>query len=483
MIRIKFTIVSILLLQCFQAQTVMQTFSDVFKSQLLEEYQVNASGEKHGWYKGYGSNGIVKEKATFKRGRYDGLYQFYDVTTGRAIIQEEITYKEGVKNGPYKLYSMDEFHVVEEQGNYINNFKEGVWISIKLVSKDYPPGFTHSKMTFTLVNGEIQNASSKSYYYNSGKLFKEAVDFKNGFMATEYSPSGSIFKKEYYSNQDYPDSVYSYFENGKVARIEVLYREGVFTFRKDIRYSPDGKLIQKKIEKGNELIEYEGYNEDGSKNEAMLEYEEQKRKEQQWKQKELTERNAANAKRSQESIEVFNKAIARGNEHYDKQEYDKAKNEFGMAKRMNQNSAKSDSVFMKHYNSQIGGLNWKISSVDSLTFGDSQEFYRVKTEVDAQNSEIDSRRALINTNRVISENNKEGSTTSVYAKGKLAYDYLIDSRKRQRDYKLKLKEGDLLLNYLTSWNTCISQPSKALNKKLEILTEPQDIINIIQNSK
>jgi antitoxin component YwqK of YwqJK toxin-antitoxin module len=264
------------------SQQVKKTYYDYGRTSIKEEFQINAMGEKHGWYKSYNGSGIIVEKATFKNGELDGLYQFFNTETGKAILSREAHYKNNLKQGLYKSYSIDAYHIVEEQGNYVNDVKEGLWFTIIKIPDEDTPGYSFSKTTYTFEGGNNLGNSNKWYYHPSGKLYKEVISKNDLLIAQEYYPEGKLMLQEYLSQRGSTDSTKTFYTNGKLRKEYFWGYINNIQYEKDIRYNFDGSLLQKVIKVDGVLTEYAGYNEDGSKDDFMIKFEtarEKKKKE------------------------------------------------------------------------------------------------------------------------------------------------------------------------------------------------------------
>ena len=67
-------------------------------------YRVDENGIEQGPYEEYHDNGRLKEKCTYKDGKYDGPYEsYYD----NGQLWEKCTYKDGKYDGPYEEYYED----------------------------------------------------------------------------------------------------------------------------------------------------------------------------------------------------------------------------------------------------------------------------------------------------------------------------------------------------------------------------------------
>ena len=105
---------------------------------------------------------ILGETFNYERGVQTGTHVVYTKSGDREI---EETLDNGKKNGPYKRYSGNK---IVEEGNYVNNEKEGEWTTLN----------SSEKITQNFSKGKLNGASKK---YNNDVLV-ETGQFMNGLM-------------------------------------------------------------------------------------------------------------------------------------------------------------------------------------------------------------------------------------------------------------------------------------------------------------
>jgi antitoxin component YwqK of YwqJK toxin-antitoxin module len=145
---------------------------------------------------------ILRETFTYARGVQTGTHVVY-TKSGEKDVEE--TLDNGKKNGPYKRYSGSK---IVEEGNYVNNEKEGVWTTLN----------SSEKITQNFSKGKLNGASKK---YNNDVLV-ETGQFMNGLMTGVwkfYYLNGKIKGEGSFTNGDGGNS-------GKASGIPKNGREG-----------------------------------------------------------------------------------------------------------------------------------------------------------------------------------------------------------------------------------------------------------------
>lgn len=237
--------IALLLVGCMvtKAQQIQKTFYDFKKTQIKEEYQVNAAGEKNGTYKGYNEKGVVVEEATFKNGQLNGVYKKYTTYAGKREIAQSETYLNGLLDGPATYYG--ENNLVLKSGNYKSDKKDGKWIMLdkytnyNIKNPAELKGCEWIKSEVTYANGEpSMNGKVTVYYYPSMKV-RSTQEYTNGKKSGEhywYFPNGKteayykydenekyLNKKTYYYNGQVWEDMY--WENGQFIT-EGYYEDG-----------------------------------------------------------------------------------------------------------------------------------------------------------------------------------------------------------------------------------------------------------------
>ncbi len=230
-------------------QTVKKEFYDFKKTKIMAEYQVNAAGEKNGWFKGYNENGVVVEEAMFKNGQLNGVYKKYSTNSGKREITQSETYKDGVLNGAAQYYgTMDNKPFVQKEGNFLDGERNGKWLIIKPTP-----------------NYNIKEEEKKGCEY-----VKEEVEYQKGNEVSPpdgkrtiyYFPSGKVRCEEEYTNGIKTGQHKWYYPNGKL-EAEYIYDGQTKKYLKKKTYYTNGQLWEDfDWSSGKEVLM--DYNEDGS---------------------------------------------------------------------------------------------------------------------------------------------------------------------------------------------------------------------------
>lgn len=98
-------IFSSLSISVFSQKVVKEFYDPWTKTKLMAEYQVNTSGEKHGWFKGYDQQGVLILENNYKNNLYNGLNKEFTTVYGKRVIASEKNYLNGLLHGEYKEYA------------------------------------------------------------------------------------------------------------------------------------------------------------------------------------------------------------------------------------------------------------------------------------------------------------------------------------------------------------------------------------------
>lgn len=131
-----------------------------------------------------------------------------------------------------------------EEGNYVNNRKEGLW------KKYYPTGILRSEITYK------NNRPSGAYaiYYSNGQIEEKSnwVRNKNIGEFKRFYPNGEPQQEFFFADNGKRNGVQKYYyENGQLA-LEVNIRNGKEEGEMR-RYYENGKLSETKVMSGGEL--------------------------------------------------------------------------------------------------------------------------------------------------------------------------------------------------------------------------------------
>jgi antitoxin component YwqK of YwqJK toxin-antitoxin module len=256
---------------------------------------------------------ILGETFNYERGVQTGTHVVYTKSGDKEI---EETLDNGKKNGPYKRYSGNK---IIEEGNYVNNEKEGVWTTLnssEKITQNYSKGklngaskkynndvlvetgqFMNGLMTgvwkFYYLNGKIKGEGSFTngdggdlgstgipkngrdgkwvlYYENGNK--EQEFNYQSGLLegvVITYHDNGNVSTRCNYINGK-PEGECFHFYNGGQKQYNILYlngaKEGVFT-----EYFENGKIKRTGQHKNNKLHgSFKNYSDNGN---LILEYE------------------------------------------------------------------------------------------------------------------------------------------------------------------------------------------------------------------
>ncbi len=168
--------VSILTLSCDHQPNLKITKDD--QGRIIESYEINEAGQKHGVYKAFNASGTLIEEAIYADGKLNGYRRLYR-EDGSIEIEEH--YQHDTSHGPYTVY-------------YQSGAQE--------ISTDY----TQGKM-----NGMLHR------YYESGKIMEEVKmeDNEENGPFKEYYENGNIqWEGTYLNGENEVGILKQYNENG-----------------------------------------------------------------------------------------------------------------------------------------------------------------------------------------------------------------------------------------------------------------------------
>ncbi len=227
-------------------QQVKKTYYDIQKSRIKEEYQVNSSGEKNGYYKGFDENGVVVLEYNFQKNLLSGACKEYSTFSGRKLAKLE-TYKNGVLHGPFKQYGGKSGTIVITSGNYVEGNKDGEWLY-----------YQNCNNCYGLPDEVIKTAE---YYIQKINYDKGNVVQLEGPFKFLFYPSGKTYLEGNISNGKETGVHKWYFPDGKLNAEKSFDDNGKLIYSKS--YYHNGQLQRYvRFENGKEV--YEGYEEDGS---------------------------------------------------------------------------------------------------------------------------------------------------------------------------------------------------------------------------
>lgn len=228
------------------AQETVKKYYDISKTQIMELYHVNASGEKHGSYKGYDQKGIVTVQANYKNGLLDGIRTKYATSSGKQVLAETETYKDNVLHGPAKYYG--EGGLILREGEYLNGEKNGKWTIYQMYT-----------------NYELSESDQKANAYYKMELFYDNGKqvFPIGESKMTYYPSGNNRGTE--TRTDSTRSVIFYLPDGKIES-EQLFAGDKMLMEK--LYHTNGQI--KMYRDWRDGFKYEAYDKDGNPDRETL---------------------------------------------------------------------------------------------------------------------------------------------------------------------------------------------------------------------
>jgi len=173
-------ILSLLIISCDSNPDIKLIKDD--QGRVIESYEVNEAGAKHGTYKAFNESGTQLEEAIYTEGKLDGYRRLY---RDNGSIEIEEHYKQDVSHGPYTVY-------------YESGAKE--------ISTDYDNG----KM-----NGILHR------YYESGKVMEEVKmkDNEENGPFKEYYENGNIqWEGNYLNGENEVGLLMQYNESGVLTK-------------------------------------------------------------------------------------------------------------------------------------------------------------------------------------------------------------------------------------------------------------------------
>lgn len=254
-------IFSSLSISVFSQKVVKEFYDPWTKTKLMAEYQVNTSGEKHGWFKGYDQQGVLILENNYKNNLYNGLNKEFTTVYGKRVIASEKNYLNGLLHGEYKEYAyIENENLIIKQGQYYENEKEGEWLDL-----------------ISYVNYEIPESERKKarfikrkLYFKKGKLNHDdgvRSFIPDGEYRTTFYPSGQTRSIENYQSGLKKGEFKSFYPNGKIEREAIYDESGKILFVKE--YHPNGQLRYHEDLRGDDFIYFE-FDKDGNETRKSL---------------------------------------------------------------------------------------------------------------------------------------------------------------------------------------------------------------------
>jgi antitoxin component YwqK of YwqJK toxin-antitoxin module len=227
---------------------VKKTYYDFWHRHLATSESYNTNGEKDGECLYYDKSGKLIKKENCKNGELDGECAYY--SDGEGGVRKEVikTYKNGRLNGKYKVL---EFGRVVVEGCYIDDKKEGRWVSrngYQKIIETYKDDRLHGKYGVYEYSSiyECNDTLEEGYYVNgekegvwlSRKGWKKVIaTYKNGRLNGDYYEEGCC--KGTYKN-DKRDGEWMFFAGDYITT--VVYDNGVEVSSKDTPKLRFGRL-------------------------------------------------------------------------------------------------------------------------------------------------------------------------------------------------------------------------------------------------
>jgi len=226
-------------------------YYDYKKTRLMADYQVNAKGEKNGWFKGYDQSGILIYEYNYKNDQKDGVNKEYTVINGKREVMNSKTFKSGVLEGPATYYGQN--GMIQKQGNFKNDKYDGKWTILKPYS-DY----NLSKLEI----GNCDYVKVNAYYENDAEILEKMPD---GIYKEYYTPCNKLYREYKVVNGKFDGEDKVYFPTGKINSLKTyIYKaDGKAYIQTSKTYFASGKL-QMVEDYSMGYFHFEEYTEDGS---------------------------------------------------------------------------------------------------------------------------------------------------------------------------------------------------------------------------
>lgn len=243
-----FTFLTSLLITIGYSQTKKEYWDPLTKTQLMAEYQMNSTGEKDGWFKGYDKQGILIYEYNYQKNLFHGLNIEYTTYSGKREIAKSENYNNGILHGRAKYYGQGGLLLGE--GDFVQGKKNGKWFEVESYSNyDLLPGEIKGFEYIAFPGIEWKDGERAkqavvdgqyTYFFYPTKKVRSVVNFKNSKMVglnVWYHPSGSIESKAEYDNNG--ELLYSmaFYPNGKMKEYTGL-KDGIDIFE---QYDKNGQ--------------------------------------------------------------------------------------------------------------------------------------------------------------------------------------------------------------------------------------------------
>lgn len=280
--------ISFLIITNSNGQTLKKNYFE-FSNQVAEVFYVNEKGEKVGNYKSYFRSGLIEMEANYKNGVLDGLVKEYQALTSKSCLKRTAMYKNGDVNGLTTYYGGDNCDIKIAQGNCTTYYKRiGVWTFIEELPQNMPAGFKYLTYTQTLDGEDVIEDAKTVYYYPSKKIFSEY----KGNIKVSYNPEGKIVGEETFDSNGKLSEEKFIHKNGTVAMHNKYYRSGEDGIEELNSWFENGKVQKSEKKVNRNTVSYVGYNEDGTKDQLMIHYEQNEKRIKEENERYISERKA-----------------------------------------------------------------------------------------------------------------------------------------------------------------------------------------------
>ena len=243
---------------------------EYYKSNTLSESSNYSKGLLNGEKISYYADGkTIKDKATVKNGKADGVYSSY---SSNGKLEYEKGMKDGFDEGPERRY--DEDGKVIAETIYKNGKAEGK--SFALINKGSSDAYTLNRF---YKNGELEGEYSeialdgtvrkKGKYVNGKKEGVWESRKRDGKLEpTEVYKNGNVIKRTTYFNDDTVEWERNFDENGKLHGIEKKFEYQTGKLKQEFNYvhgKQVGKQVRYMTSTMYDFIETCYYNEAGQK--------------------------------------------------------------------------------------------------------------------------------------------------------------------------------------------------------------------------
>lgn len=236
----------------------------------------NEKGQRHGSWKWYHPNGMVRETGTYVDGEVSGenLHYFEDgkpyivanfqngelngeylVFNEYGALVQKKHFTDGELDGKFKSYFRIGEQFPEIEGNYIMGYPEGK------AYEYFENGDIYTEMNF--VKGNKQGAE-KTFYRNGNQYID--LNYKEGKLHgnyKEYFLNGAVSQEGYYEEGKLQGEWKTYYQNGNLASL-TIYDDGLAI---DLyqEFDIDGKLYLEYDYRKGEIIAYRFFDKKGNK--------------------------------------------------------------------------------------------------------------------------------------------------------------------------------------------------------------------------